>query len=76
MKTNLQSLHRFTVVKWLKALARYAQGDGFVTHLRRFFRDFKLIVFSTEGLKTVCVTLREQTVTFNVSSDNCKKIIL
>ena len=56
-----------------KALACNARGDGFAPHLRRYFRDlFSLIdtVSGTEGLKMVCVALRELSVPCNVSGDN------
>jgi len=55
------------------ALACNAGCYGFAPQLQRLFLDlFSRVdtVSGTEGLKMVCVTLQELTVTSNVSGDN------
>jgi len=62
-----------SVVEWLAHLPATLDVTGFAPQLRRLFWElFSRVdtVSGTEGLKMVCVTLQELTVTSSVCGDN------
>jgi len=70
LESMIVSIHGGPVAN---ALAGNAGCHGFAPQLRRLFWDlFSQVdtVSGTEGLKMVCVTLQELTVTSNVCGDN------
>ena len=72
-KWNL-SIHGGRVVN---AIACNARGDGFASHLRRYFRELNLESIQSPArrdLKMVCVALQKLTETCNVSGDNWQQI--